>query len=132
MELGSVANIYQPNQATYEAELAACQRYLPAMTTNGANGQNIMGYSYATNSGIYSVGFNVTARVAPTGITQPGVGNFICFNSTNGNASMTNLIFDSAGLNGASVASTATLTAGQPSRILIGATGYILFTGCEL
>jgi hypothetical protein len=135
VEAGSVATAFQTATGTLQGELAACRRYLPAITTPSGFGQAFMGYAYATNGGIYSIPFDVQARVAPTGITVPAVSGstFIVYNKTNGDASASAISFDVAGVNGATVLSTATLTQGDATRLLVkGSGGYILFTGCEL
>jgi hypothetical protein len=64
LEQGSVANTYQPNEATYEAELAACQRYYWRDT--GASNSPTIPVSYQVNS--LTIGGNnpVVMRVAPS------------------------------------------------------------------
>lgn len=125
LELGSVANTYQPNGATYQAELAACQRYLPAVTFI----DNAQGYAYATNSMIYSMQFPVPARIAPTGISITGstfTATVIATNYTS-----VTPVFNSASISNGSVVVTSGVTAtlGNVGRFT---GGTILWTGCEL
>jgi hypothetical protein len=123
LELGSTASTYYPNGNTYQAELAACRRYLPAFYVS-----SLVGYSYAANSAIYTLQFDTPARVAPTGITLSGTFNAYALNTS---YSVTPL-FNEASVNQGSlnVNSGLTITAGQGSRIAGG--GLVLFTGCEL
>jgi hypothetical protein len=133
LEIGSVATAFQTATGTLQGELAACRRYLPAVTLSpGTNTFN--GYAYTTNGGLFVIPFDTPARVQPTGITVPTVsGNFTVRNSTNGDASATTLTFDVGGLYSASVLTNGTLTSGTPARLVSNAnSGYILFTGCEL
>jgi hypothetical protein len=136
IELGSVAtNFKRASGGTIQGELAACRRYLPAITTPSGFGQAFFGYAYATNGGVYSIPFDVQARVAPTGITIPTVSGstFIVYNKTNNDIGVTAISFDVASVNGATVLSTGTLTQGDATRLMVrGSAGYILFTGCEL
>jgi hypothetical protein len=135
LEVGSVATQFKTFSATLQGELSACRRYLPAITTPSGFGQAFFGYAYATNGGIYSIPFDVQARVAPTGISIPTVSGstFIVYNKTNNDIGATAISFDVASVNGATVLSTGTLTQGDATRMVVkGSAGYILFTGCEL
>ena len=76
LELGSVANTYQPNGATYQAELAACQRYYeksyeqgtaPATATESNMSLSSQNIGAATTSYIGAwIPFKITKRGAPT------------------------------------------------------------------
>ena len=72
LEQGSVANTYQPNQATYEAELAADQRYYPkyTSTTSTDNYGTMSGFGLATTTTniTATIQFPVTTRIPPTSI----------------------------------------------------------------
>jgi hypothetical protein len=125
----STASPYAPNGATYQAELAACQRYLPAFITS-ASGTLVGGYSYAANSAIYCFPLPVNARVAPTGITLTGTFEAFGLNTAytvtpafNGGTITTGTVIATTGL---------TITAGQGSRLSTNGAATILFTGCEL
>jgi hypothetical protein len=67
LEVGSVATPYAPNGATYQAELAACQRYYQRYIYTGyANSAMGIG-SYYTSSDCYvSFPFSTFMRVAPS------------------------------------------------------------------
>jgi hypothetical protein len=128
VELGSTANTYQPNGATYAAELAACQRYLPAVI---GGSEAYVGYAYATNSVIYSLTLPTQARVLPTGMTLSS--GFTCVGyGLNVSYAISNLTFNGSTQNAFTVYSSSgvTIVAGQGSRL--GLTGTILLTGCEL
>jgi hypothetical protein len=135
LEQGSVANTYQPNQATYESELLACQRYLPAFTASGTG--TLIGLISSPTNSYANFKLPVTARVAPTGISIPAVSNFSLFNATLSVGTPTAVAFDSATADIALLAITTTagsptIVAGQVDLFRITSTGYILFTGCEL
>ena len=129
LELGSVPTAFSRAGGTLQGELAACQRYLPAVTGGGYEGY--VGYAYGTNSVIYAIPFPTQARVAPTGMTlssglsASGYGLNVAY-------SITNLTFNGAVSNSATVysANQITIVAGQGSRMILN--GTILFTGCEL
>jgi hypothetical protein len=77
IDLGSVALPYRPNGATYQQELAACQRYyyLHANTNGGyfAVGENFSG---SNADGV--IPFPVTMRTAPTLVSTTGT-NYYAF-----------------------------------------------------
>jgi hypothetical protein len=129
LEAGSTATPYAPNGATQQAELAACQRYLPAFITS-ASGTLVGGYAYATNNAIYMLPLPVNARVAPTGITLTGTFEAFGLNTAytatpafNGGTVTTGTVTVTSGL---------TIVAGQGSRLSTNGAATILFTGCEL
>jgi hypothetical protein len=69
LELGSVATPYQPNQSTYAAELAACQRYYYRNTASQVFSTIAAGGAARSTTQIdVPVQFPVPLRVAPTGI----------------------------------------------------------------
>jgi len=135
LELGSTATTFSRAGGSIGGELAACQRYLPAVL--GAN-SSFNGLSTSTTNSYIVINFPVTPRVVPTGVT---VASLTPFEIINGNASAgaapSAIAFDSAGLNSGTVA--VTTTAGSPTiaaiqpvifRPLAGA--ILLWTGCEL
>ena len=129
LEAGSVATPFTTATGTLQGELMACQRYLPA--TTGISSEGYVGYAYGTNSVLYAIPFPTQARVAPTGMTLSS-GISVSGYGLNVAYSITNLTFNGAGSNSATVytPSGVTVTAGQGSRM--GLNGTILFTGCEL
>jgi hypothetical protein len=133
-EPGSVATGFSLAGGTIQGELAACKRYLPSVNVATAGTATFFGYAYATNSMITAIPFDVQARVSPTGITvNPTLaGNYVVRNKTNGDATITSLTFDAAGVSGATVLAGATLTQGDAARLICGSGFPILFTGCEL
>jgi hypothetical protein len=126
MEEGSVATAFQTATGTIQGELAACQRYLPAF--KGSDFLEYIGYAYGTNTSLYVLPFNTTARIAPTGVTVSGTIKAFALN-TSSNVTPT---FNSTGLYSGSILASHTITAGQGSRIQITGDALILFTGCEL
>jgi hypothetical protein len=75
LEQGSVANTYQPNQATYQGELAACQRYFEKSFDVGVfpmSGSTVAGLRVADQAASSTgtvgtwVGFKTTKRSTPT------------------------------------------------------------------
>lgn len=129
IDVGSVALPFRTYAATYQAELAACRRYLPAFSgATGAGNLLFSGYAYATNNCIYTIPFDTQARVAPTGVTVSGTINAYALNV----ATAVTPTFNAANTSGAALVGSPTITAGQGSRLELAASSLILFTGCEL
>ena len=123
-EIGSVATSFQTATGTLQGELQACRRYLPAFT-----GQtDYIGYAYGTNTALWTIPFDVPARVVPTGITTSGTFNAFALNTLAGVTPS----FNEASVNSGSVLAGFTITAGQGSRLQIASNALLLFTGCEL
>ena len=135
LEIGNVPTRFKRAGGTIQGELAACQRYLPAII---ANNNNIFGFATNTTTSYINCQFPVTARVAPTGITIPALSNFLLFNYLASSAAPTAITFDNAGTSAGFIAVTTTaasptLVGGNPDWLRVSnANGYILFTGCEL
>jgi hypothetical protein len=125
-EIGAVATSFTNSGGTIQGELSACRRYLPAFT--GANFLEYIGYAYLTNSSLFTIPFDVVARVAPTGISVTGTCNVFALNT----ATAVTPTMNSATVYSGSVIGNQTITAGQGSRIQIPSGSAILFTGCEL
>jgi len=133
MEAGSTATAFQTATGTIQGELAACQRYLPAI---GA-GNFFNGFNNTTGRSFFTIKFPVTARTAPTGFTVPAASNFTLFNASTVSGNATAITFDSAGLESADIyldntAGSPTMVVGYGALLKIGTSGYIYFTGCEL
>jgi hypothetical protein len=92
----SVSN-YAPNGATYQAELAACQRYYWRNTATNANGAMIpSAFAYSATTAIGTMSCPVTMRTSPTVLETSGL-NFRKFDDTV--YSMSALTFDSSKTN---------------------------------
>jgi len=69
LELGSVANTYQPNASTFQGELAACQRYYQRATgASGYSHLSSLGSCISTTQLVASLVLKTTMRVTPTAI----------------------------------------------------------------
>jgi hypothetical protein len=135
LEVANTASPYAPNGATYQAELAACQRYLPAIT--GQYNQ-MWGAGNSTTGVQYGIKLPVTARVAPTGITVSSAGHFTIINSGFATGAATAITWNTGGtdyvtINTTHTAGSPTIAINQPVGLQwTNASALILFTGCEL
>ena len=136
LEVGTVATPFE--RQLYNAQLAQCQRYLPAYRSEQNNwrlpGAAVCG---ATNQIFASVVFPVTTRVLPTGIVVSAAGNLSGgVDGIVANVGFSTLVFSSAASTqaGRILGTTATspFTAGQSAEVEIASGGYLYFTGCEL
>jgi hypothetical protein len=73
LEQGTVANTYQPNGSTYQAELAACQRYYVRFTGNSNAYYGIIN-AYSTTQGVAYTALPVPMRVTPTAVDYASIG----------------------------------------------------------
>jgi hypothetical protein len=133
LEKGSTATSF--DYRPYGTELMLCQRYLPAFNATAIS-QSMPSVGYGTSSINVNATyiFNVTARVAPTGIS---VNNATYFSVSDGvtNTTCTSTGFTASSVNscivGFSVASG--ITQYRPyTPYANNATAQLLFTGCEL
>jgi hypothetical protein len=131
-EAGSTATAFQTATGTIQGELAACQRYLPALSVAGND--VITGQAYSTTQVDVGYVFPVQPRVKPTGITVSSASSFYVRNSTAGFVICTSVVFQSGGpTSGSLIATVASgLTAGNASMFFGNSPGLILWTGCEL
>jgi hypothetical protein len=137
IELGAVATSFSRAQGTIQGELAACQRYLPAIS--GAS-NSILGWAYATTGSLIYIKLPTTARVAPTGMTVNATlaANYSLINSGFTSGTPTAIAFNTSGQDFASII--ITTTAGSPTLVnnqpvefkTLTSNGYLFFTGCEL
>jgi hypothetical protein len=130
VEASNTATAFQTATGTIQGELAACQRYLPAITTTAA--QEIgSGMCLSSTQPFVFIPFQVPARVAPTGITATA-SNFLARQSNGASTPAFSAIsFNSASPIGCAVlGTTSSLTQGNATTLQIN--GTILFTGCEL
>jgi hypothetical protein len=134
LEKGSTATSF--DYRPYSAELALCQRYLPAVNRQGTD---VIGFgqSISATQGLFFVPFQVTPRVNPTGITTSAASGFYAINTIGTIAYAASLI--TIGVGG-STGTTLNVTyannggaAGQANGLYTATAGaQILFTGCEL
>jgi hypothetical protein len=130
LEKGSTATSF--DYRPYSAELAMCQRYLPAF--NGV-GQNGVGFMNGPTSNYYYVKFPVSARVLPTGISYSSLSHFTSIWSGSGQTYTAMVITSSnAGTEGAGInVTTSGGTGGQAViNVANNSAAQLLFTGCEL
>jgi hypothetical protein len=66
VEIGSTATPYAPNGATYQAELAACQRYYVRFTPNTSGTLFAVGTAESTTLVHFAIPLPVTMRTNPT------------------------------------------------------------------
>jgi hypothetical protein len=135
LEAGSVATAFQTATGTIQGELAACQRYLPAVV---GDAYEVIGFAYNTTGSQYYLKLPTTARVKPTGITVSNVAHFNVFNTNFSGGAPTAIAFNTSSIDTASLtvtttAGSPTLVAAQPTKLQsVNASALILFTGCEL
>lgn len=135
LEAGLTATPFQTATGTIQGELAACQRYLPAVLVGSGN--SLTGYGTSTTNSYVCAQFAVQARTAPTGISVSGT-SYTLYAGGGGSGTPTAIAFDSAGVNSALIQ--VTTTAGSPTLAANNAVALrstasgsqILFTGCEL
>jgi hypothetical protein len=125
LEQGSTATAFQTATGTIQGELAACQRYLPAIY-GGTGAGGMIGNALSTNTPYFAIPFPSTARVAPTGITTSGTFNAY----VGGTASTFTPVFDGGNQFSGVVRGTVTMAVKEVCTTFY--TGTILFTGCEL
>jgi hypothetical protein len=77
-EQGSVANTYQPNQATYQGELAACQRYYYRRNAVSGGSSTFFGESAAwtVSTTYFNMTLPVSMRVNPSAIDTSAMSTF--------------------------------------------------------
>ena len=132
----STAPSFRRSGGTIQGELAACQRYLPAII---GDANTILGFAYGTTGSQISIKFPVTARAKITGIVvNPTLAsNYVLTNQGFGSGTPTAIAFNNGGteystINVTTTAGSPTIAAGQPVQLSIINSGYILFTGAEL
>ena len=134
VEAGSTATAFQTATGTLQGELAACQRYLPAVFVS----TETFGFAYSTTGTQFYGTFGVTPRVAPTGLTISSLSDFTVYSQNFSSGTPTAIVRNTASTSTYSftvttTAGSPTLVTGQPAKLQItGANGYALFTGCEL
>jgi hypothetical protein len=133
LELGSVATTFKRSNGaggTIQGELAACQRYLPAITTTSLS-EIATGFCLSTTQPFITIPFQVPARVAPTGITATAT-NFAARTNSGGANTLSALVFNNASPVACAVLGTVASGLVQGNGTSLQLNGTILFTGCEL
>lgn len=130
LEKGSTATSF--DYRPYGTELQLCQRYLPAFLASGTSQYFGSGVN-AGASNFILIPFQVTTRVAPTGIVSSAANTFAVYNGIS-NPTASAIAFNSGTTNAGQINLTTTaLTSGTSSQgYWTGTTGYLYFTGCEL
>jgi hypothetical protein len=135
LEAGSLASPFTPAGGGFlGAELALCQRYLPAFAA-GSAGDFASGFCYSTTAALITIPFKVTPRVAPTGVTISAASDFAARNNAGGTLGATGVTFNNATTNAGTIALTGmsgTISGGSGTTGYVNSSGYVLFTGCEL
>lgn len=132
VEESSTVTAFQTATGNPASELAACQRYLPAVVAT--NGELYTGLCYTSTQAIIQCILPVTPRVPPTGITVNAVGNFRLRNSGASKLTVTGMNFSTASNNSCTldVSVSSGLSAGNATALFNESGGTIFFTGCEL
>jgi hypothetical protein len=127
LDLGTVALPYRRNGSTYEAELAACQRYFYAVNDSRV----ALGFYYVSGSVAYAeIKLSVTMRTSPSVTSNPTLSYYTFFAVGSAMGLSTAPALDNGGPNNVLVGFTASAgTAGQTG--VLGVTdsrGYIWFS----
>ena len=131
VETGATATAFQTASGSIAGELALCQRYLPALNYGTANGYWGPAFMYSSTGGVATIPFQVTPRVAPTGITATAGSTFQLDGVAN--YAVSAIAFSAGSLTGGSVnLTTSGATAGHATVLLLKSGAQLLFTGCEL
>ena len=132
IEVGSTATSF--DYRPYGTELALCQRYLPAFFSQGTADFVGCGQGAGTNAGRVQFNFFTTPRVAPTGITVSSASHFSTITQS-GAGTCSSVVFNAGGLRIVRLEfiTSSNVSSGQALEgYANNASGFILFTGCEL
>lgn len=133
LEIGSVPTTFKRAGGTIAGELAACQRYLPAVPA-GSAGDIGTGFCYSITQALITIPFRVQPRVTPTGITISAASDFAARKSDGSTIAATSVTLNNATLNAGSISlgGLSGVIGGNGTSGYVNASGYVLFTGCEL
>jgi hypothetical protein len=98
LEIAGSASAYSPNTSTYQAELAACQRYYYRTTGTGSD-QTVFttfGYTYTTTNSVVNLPLAVTMRVKPTAIDYANLSHI---QTNGGQSTLSALTINNGGTN---------------------------------
>jgi len=134
LEKGSTATSF--DYRPYGTELRLCQRYLPAYNRQGNDAIGV-GQSISATQGLFFIPFQVTPRIAPTGISASTASGFYAVNPAGTVAyAASSVAIGVGGSTGATLNVTYANNggaAGQANTLYSNTAGaQILFTGCEL
>ena len=104
LEIAASASAYSPNTSTYEAELAACQRYY-FLAASGLGATLCPGGAFSSTDNRGVVSFPVTMRVAPTLVSTTGT-NYYYLEAANAADPFNSLTILRPGLNASAVYNT--------------------------
>jgi hypothetical protein len=130
LEIAASATAYSPNTSTYQAELAACQRYYWRNTATGSDQTQAAGYWRTTTASQLHFQFPVTMRTSPTN-TQSSMG----VQQGNSFQAITSTTYTGIGTVSAYIeytASGASATAGAGSFAISNASGDYIEWSAEL
>lgn len=132
LEIASSVSAYSPNASSYQAELAACQRYYWRNTTGASYGYFSTGYADSTTTSRFYIQYPVTMRTIPTALDYS---SGIMIEATPGaglTPSTITLISGTTGTSGTAVSANfaSGLTQYRPYALLANAssTAYLGFT----
>jgi hypothetical protein len=129
LEVGSTATPFERRQ--YGQELALCQRYLPAGPYNGST---YPGQATSTTTNLFTIPFQVTTRVAPTGVIVNSPTSWGTTNASGAGIAASTVTFSGASFGAGSLIVTlpsASLASGNAS-VAYAPSLIAYFTGCEL
>ncbi len=82
VEIASSASAYSPNAATFQGELAACQRYAIPLARNTAIDFGLVVSRYSTTNCTATISLPVEMRTLPTLTTSSGYGRIVFYDTS--------------------------------------------------
>lgn len=99
LEIAGSASSYSPNTSTYQAELAACQRYYQRYTASTGTFGFFMVNLFSATDGYGVLPSVVTMRTTPTFGTTGTASNYRVYQGANGFNTLTNIALQTGGVN---------------------------------